>query len=94
MRVDGPVFDRVECVDLAFAFDNQPQRHGLHAAGTQPATHLVPQQRADLISHQAVQHTPRLLRVDQVFIDLSCIQKRSLDSLRRDLIKSDALDLG
>ena len=46
------------------------QRHGLHAPGGEPAAHLVPEQRRDLVAHQAVQHAARLLRVHQVCVHL------------------------
>src|ERR1700761_6873402 len=37
--IDGPVLDRIECLDLAFAFDDEAQSDGLHATGGEAAAH-------------------------------------------------------
>ena len=51
--------------------DNQAQRDGLNAPGAQAATHLVPQERGDLVTHQAIEHTAGLLRVNEVLVDIA-----------------------
>ena len=91
--VDGPVFRRIERADLPLALHDQAQRHGLHAPGGKPAAHLVPQQRRNLVAHQAVQHAARLLRVHQVGIHLPRMLERGANRLGRDLVEHHAEDL-
>ncbi len=59
-----PVFFRDEGLDFAFTVADELHRHRLHAPRGQPAPHFPPEQRAQLIADQAVEHAPRLLRVD------------------------------
>ena len=65
-RVDRPILLRHECADFLLALDDQPQRDGLHPARREAAPHLVPEQRRNLVAHDAVEHSPRLLRIHQV----------------------------
>jgi hypothetical protein len=53
-----------------------------------------PAQRRYLVAHQPVQHTPRLLRVHQVRIDLLRVLEGGLDGLLGDLVEHHAEDLG
>ncbi len=64
--VDGPVFLRDEGADLAFALHDHPQRDGLHAAGGESAADFIPEQRGNLVAHQAIEHAARLLRIHQM----------------------------
>jgi hypothetical protein len=43
LGVERPVLDRDERLDLALAVDDQPDRHGLHAPGREPALDLLPE---------------------------------------------------
>ncbi len=82
----------LERLDLAFAFDNQAQRDGLHAPGRETAAHFIPQQRRNLISHEPVEHAAGLLRVDQVLIDGPRMFKRCLHRALGDFVEGNALD--
>ncbi len=92
-RFQRPVLDRLKRANLALALHNQPQRHRLHAPGRKPAPHLVPQQRRNLVAHQAVEHAPRLLRVHKILIDVARVLERLLHGLLRDLVEGDAANL-
>ena len=48
------------------ALADQPHRDRLHAAGGQPAPHLLPEQRADLVADQAVEDAARLLGIELI----------------------------
>ena len=76
---------------LVLAFHNQPHRHALHSTGTQRGLNLAPQYGANLVSHQPVQHTTRLLCIHQVHVYLA----RMLDGVQYgrlcDFVEHDAL---
>src|SRR6185312_2889290 len=74
-RSDRPVLFFNEDLDLALTLDDQAKGDGLHTSGGEAAAHLVPQQRRDLISHQAVEHATGLLRINQVAIDVAGLGK-------------------
>ena len=79
-----------EGVDLVFAVADHLRRHGLHAAGGKALFHLRPEDGADLIAHQAVEHAPRLLGVDAVDVDAARVLDGGLDGLHRHLVELDA----
>ena len=62
--VERPVFLRLEGLDLLFAVVDHAHGDGLHAARGEAAADLLPQKRAQLITHNTVEHAARLLRVD------------------------------
>ena len=64
----GPVLLGHEGGDGALALHHQAQGHRLHAPRREPALDLVPQDGADLIAHQAVQHPAGLLAVVEVLV--------------------------
>src|SRR3954464_6254159 len=92
MRVQRPVFNLLESLDLALALHDESESNGLHASGRDAAADLVPEQRRDLISDQAVEHTAGLLRVDEIAIDGARMLKGFLHRSLRDLVESDAMD--
>ena len=62
--VERPIFLRLEGPNFLFAVIDHAHGHGLHAARGEAAADLLPQKRAQLIAHDAVEHAARLLRVD------------------------------
>ncbi len=79
--VKCPVFLRLEGLNFLFAVVDHAHSDGLHAARGEAAADLLPQKRAQLIAHDAVEYAARLLRVDQVLVDGA----RLLDALGDDL---------
>ena len=57
-----------EGADFAFALDDDAEGNGLDAAGGETAAHFVPEERRDLVAHQAVEHAAGLLGIDQIDI--------------------------
>ncbi len=53
--INRPVFLRLKCLNFLLTFANNTQSDGLDASGTQAPLHLLPQERADLIAHQAIE---------------------------------------
>ena len=85
--IDGPVLPRRECLDLALARADQPQRHRLQAARRAPALELAPQHPRESVAPQVVQHLPRPLRVHQVHVDGARARHRLAHRIGRDLVK-------
>ena len=71
--LDRPVLTRGEGTDLALAIDDQAHGDRLDTAGRQAGMDLAPQQRAERVADQAVEDSPRLLRVDEVVVYLPWI---------------------
>ena len=80
-RHEIPVLGRHECDALPLALHDEARGDGLHAAGGQPAGHLLPEDGRDLVAVEAVEDPPRLLRVDEAFVDHARLAQRSLDRL-------------
>ncbi len=77
---------------VALAQHEQPHGDALHPPGRKPGRDLAPQQRADGVSDQAVEHAARLLGIDQVLVDRACALERVLDGAFGDLVEHHALD--
>ena len=92
MSVDGPILFLSEGLDLAFALDDQAQSDRLHASGGEAAADLVPEQRRNLVADQPVEHAARLLRVDQVDVDVARMLERFLHRALGDLVEGHAAD--
>ena len=69
MRRYIPIFLGNKGLDILFALHQHAQGNALHAAGGQALFDLGPQQGAELVAHQAIQRTTRLLRVHQPHLD-------------------------
>ena len=80
-------------LNLTLAIADQLQRDRLHASGAQAAADLVPEERADLVADQAVEHATRLLRVDHLLVDLRRMFERAEHALLGDLVEHQAADL-
>ena len=87
-RPDRPVFHRVECVNLTFTVNDQPQSHRLNAPGREAATHFFPQDWAYAVPNQPIQHTPRLLGIDQIHVDRARVREGFIDGIFSDLMKN------
>ena len=77
---------------LALALHDQACRHGLDAAGGEPARDLAPEDGRDLVAVQAVEDPPGLLRVDQAHVDLPRLLERALDRRAGDLVEDHPPD--
>ena len=71
--------------DLALAVDHQAHGDRLDAAGGQAAADLARQERAERVADQAVDDAARLLRVDEVRVDVARVRERLPDGALGDL---------
>ena len=86
---DRPVLLGLEGLDRALALADDAHGDGLHAARTQPALDLAPQERGDLVAHQAVQYPARLLRLELVAVQLQRPGHGLFDGVFRELMEED-----
>ena len=86
---DGPVLLGDELVDLLLPVADDPGGHGLDPPGGQALAHLGPEDGADLVAHQPIQHPAGLLGVHQVHVDGPGLLEGALDGGGRDLVELD-----
>src|SRR5206468_4542540 len=91
--LDRPVLLGREGADLALALADDADGDRLHAARREPAAHLVPEQRRELVADQPVEDAARLLRVEAVLVELAGLLERLEDRLLRDLVEQHAVDV-
>ena len=86
-----PVFFGLEALDLLFAVVDEADSHALYAARRQAPADFAPQEGAELVAHQTVQHAAGLLGVEQVFVDGAGMGHALLHALFGDLVKGHAV---
>ena len=91
MRLDRPVFARLERLDLGFALADQPQGDGLHPAGAAAAGQLAPQHRGQGEADEVVQCTPGEVGLDQRLVQVAGMRHGVLHGGFGDLVERDAL---
>src|SRR5439155_5978589 len=91
-REQVPVLFGTELLDLALAIGHEFERDRLRPAGTEAAPHLVPEQRADLVADEAIEHTPRPLGRDHLLVDRARMVQGLLNRLLRDLVEREPMD--
>ena len=91
--LNGPILGRNKLGYLLLPLGYHPEGNRLDTACRQSPLDLFPQNRTDLIAHQAVQDTARLLCIHQVHIQFHRALHGRFDRIFRDLIKFDALHL-
>src|SRR5690349_17135076 len=92
MRVDCPILFLFERLDFALTLDDQAKGDSLYASSGKAAADFVPEQRRNLIADQSVEHTPCLLRIDQMLINIAWMFKRFLYRPLRNLVERHAPD--
>jgi hypothetical protein len=92
-REQVPVLLGHELPDLHLAIADQLERYRLHPSRAEAATDLVPQQRADLVAHEAIEHASRLLRVDHLHVDRAGVFDGLEHRFLGDLVEHQAVDL-
>ena len=92
VRVERPVLDRTERLDLPLPFADDAQRHRLDASGGESPPDLLPEQVGNLVPDEAVDDAPGLLRVDEPPVDLARRLHRGEHGALGDLVEADPLE--
>src|SRR6266849_2153253 len=92
MCVNRPVFLLLEGLDFALAFYDQPQSDGLHPAGGQATPDLVPKQRRDLVTYEAVKDAACLLRIHKMPVNPARVFEGLTHSALRDPVEDESSD--
>ena len=82
-----PVPGTAEGHPFPFALHDDARRDGLHPAGRKPRSDFLPEHRADFVTVEAVENAPRLLRVDQVGVQVTGVLRGRPDGRLRDLVE-------
>ena len=82
-----------EGVDLALALDDEAHGDRLDTPGRQARSDLAPQQRAERVADEPIEDAPRLLRVDEVVVDLARVGESVADGVGGDLGEGHAARL-
>ena len=88
--VQQPVFLADKVFDLLFPVHHHAGGHGLHTPRGKAGFNLFPQQRRQLIAHDAVKDAPGLLGIHQILVDGSGVPDALRDHLLGDLVEGDA----
>src|SRR5574341_985217 len=91
-RVQRPVLDRHERLDLPLPVHDQSHRDGLHAPRGKAALHLLPEQRRETVADEPIEDPAGLLRVDLAEVDLAGLGERGPDGALGDLVERDPVD--
>ena len=89
-RVEQPVFLADEGLDLLLPVHHHAGGHGLHAPRGQALSDLAPEQRRELVAHDAVEDAARLLGVHEIPVDRAGMKDALGDDLLRDLVEGHA----
>ena len=89
----SPVLFGGEGANLLLPLGHQAGGHRLDPSGGQAPANLLPQQRGELVAHDAVQHPARLLGVHQVHVQLPGMGDGLIDHLLGDLVEGDPVGL-
>ena len=92
-RVEQPILLALEIADLVFPIHNNTRGHGLYTPRRKAGLDLLPQQRAELVAHDAVENAARLLRVHKILVDLARVLNALRDDLLRNLVERHTLGL-
>ena len=92
-RLEQPVFFGHESLPFLFTLDDEAQGHGLDASGGDAAFDVFPEERGDLVSHEAVEHAAGLLGVEQVDVEVARMIQRLMYGTGGDFVELDTLDV-
>ena len=90
---DRPVLAGREASDLPLALHDEAHGDRLDSPGREARAHLAREERAQRVSHQAIDDPARLLRVDEVLVDLPRMGEGMQDGGLGDLAEGDPGEL-
>ena len=94
LRIHRPVFLPDKGIYLLFTVHHQTDGRRLHPTGGKTLTDAFPQERTQLIAHDTVENTARLLSVHQVHIQHPRFRHAGGHRISGDLVKGDAVGRG
>ena len=80
-----------EVFDFLLALHDEAHSHALHASGAQRGFDFAPEDGADFVANQAVEHAASLLGVHQVHVNLTRVLDGVQDGSLGNLIEHDSL---
>ena len=86
-----PIAAALEGAAGPFPLHQQPHGHGLDPSGTQAPGDLLPEQRGEGVTHQAIEDPPGFLGMDELHIELSGLLQGATDGLLGDLVEDHPL---
>ena len=92
--LDAPVLARLEGIDLGLALGHQAHGHRLHPPRRDAGLDLAPENRAQLVSHQPVNHPAGNLGAHKALVDAAWMLQRLLHPGLGDLLELDPLGVG
>ncbi len=93
LGLEGPVLDGIEGPALALAVHDEPQLHGLHAAGGNAALHVLPEDGRNFVADEPVEHAARLLRTHEIGVDGPGVLQGLMHRAGGDLVELNAADV-
>ena len=91
--INRPVFLGLKRLNFLLTFANDTQSDGLHASGTQATLHLLPQERANLVAHQAIEQTARLLCRHLVRVNPAGLLQRFRDAFFGNFMQQNTINM-
>ena len=91
VRLDRPIFARLEYLDLRLAVADQAQCHRLHTPGATAARQLTPQHGGQREAYQIIQRAAGEVGFDKRLIQFARMGNRVLDGGFRDFVERDAM---
>lgn len=93
IALEQPYSSGHESLPFLFTLDDEAKGHGLDASGGDAAFDVFPEERGDLVSHEAVEHAAGLLGVEQVDVEVARVIQRLMYGTGGDFVELDTLDV-
>ena len=87
--IDRPVFLGYKCADLFLAVNDDTGRRRLHTPCRKSASDILPKEGRQLIAHNTVEDSARLLCIDKIHVYAARLLDGCLDYTGCDLVKAD-----
>ena len=91
--LNRPIFFRLKGTDFIFTVYDQASCNRLHAASRQAPLNLAPQKGRQPIAYNTVKDAARLLRINQIQVDITRMRDAVTDGILCDFVEGHALKL-
>ena len=79
----------VERIDFSFSFHDESHCHALYASCGEARSHFAPEHRGEFETHESVEHAARLLRIDEMEVNVTRVFDGVLDGRFGDFVEHD-----